>query len=431
MLVETPITGTRPADAYRSVRELTEALAAPLLAEDQVVQSMADVSPTKWHRAHVTWFFETFLLTPGVAGYRSPDPAYAYLFNSYYEAAGPRHPRAQRGLLSRPSVADVAAYRRHVDEAMTTWLESSELTAAQQALLTLGLHHEQQHQELLLMDAKHVLGSNPLRPAYRTGGAPAACPLGGGAGPLRFVGDLPHGLLPVGRAEDPGFGFDNESPRHEAHVRPFELADRLVTCGEWLAFMADGGYERPELWLSDGWATVQQEGWRAPLYWEAPEADRWSLYTLDGLRPVQADEPVVHVSFFEADAFARWAGARLPSEHECEVAALAAEAAGTFGGNLLDRGALHPLPAPPAARPGEIRQLCGDVWEWTASPYLAYPGFRPAAGAVGEYNGKFMNGQYVLRGGAAITPAGHVRPTYRNFFPPHARWMFGGLRLAR
>ena len=439
--IETTV-GTHLAAAYRSVRALTEVLAAPLLAEDQVIQSMPDVSPTKWHRAHVTWFFETFLLQPAVAGYRPVDAAYAYLFNSYYEAAGPRHPRAERGLLSRPSVAEIGTYRARVDEAMIDWLESDALTPAQRELVTLGLHHEQQHQELLLMDIKHVFATNPIRPPYRTDGAPPEPERAGTtAASLRFLDDMPFGMVEVGRepaAAGFGFAFDNESPRHEQYVRPFGMADRLVTNGEWLAFMADGGYRRPELWLSDGWACVNQHGWHAPLYWQpAPDAstpDAWELYTLDGMGPVRHDEPVVHVSFFEADAYARWAGARLPTEFEWEVAAIAAERRDVpFAGNLLAGGRLHPAPAPAPRHPAatELRQLCGDVWEWTASPYLPYPGFHVAEGAVGEYNGKFMNGQYVLRGGCAVTPPGHIRPTYRNFFPPHARWAFAGLRLAR
>ncbi len=387
----------RVAERYAAVRDATEALAAPLSAEDQTVQSMPDVSPTKWHRAHTSWFFETFVLTPHLPGYRPFDAAYLYLFNSYYEAVGPRHPRPERGLLSRPGIVEIARYRAHVDRAMeelfATLDEAGWRVAA--PLIELGLHHEQQHQELLLMDIKHVLSLNPLQPAYRAAPPPSAP-----APPLAWH-EMAGGLRQIGH-DGAGFAFDNETPRHRVWLEPFRLASRLVTGGEYAAFIADGGYRRPELWLADGWAMVQQQGWTAPLYWRR-EDGFWSVFTLAGRRPLDAAEPVLHVSFYEADAFARWSGKRLPTEAEWEVA---------------------------AAEGGGLAQLSGVAWQWTASPYVAYPGFRPAAGAIGEYNGKFMANQMVLRGGAVVTPAGHLRLTYRNFFPPASRWAFGGIRLA-
>jgi ergothioneine biosynthesis protein EgtB len=387
---------SRAAERYATVRDGTELLAAPLSAEDQTVQSMPDVSPTKWHRAHTSWFFETFLLAPWLPGYRLFDPAYGVLFNSYYEAVGPRHPRPERGLLSRPGIAEIAAYRAHVDAAMgrliATLPASSWPTLA--PLLELGLNHEEQHQELLLMDIKHVLSRNPLRPAYAAA-APTAVRL---AAPLGWV-DVAGGLRQIGH-DGAGFAFDNEGPRHKVWLEPFRLATRPASNGEYLAFIAAGGYRRPEFWLSEGWALVQQEGWTAPLYWHG-EAGARTVFTLAGERPLDPADPVCHVSFYEADAFARWSGRRLPTEAEWEVAS-------------VEGGA-------PSA---------GDVWEWTASPYVAYPGFRPPEGAIGEYNGKFMSNQMVLRGGAAITPVGHLRATYRNFFPPAARWCCGGIRLA-
>lgn len=430
-------------ERFRNSRDLTEALAAPLGAEDQVVQSMPDVSPTKWHRAHTTWFYETFLLGAHQPHHRVVHPGYDYLFNSYYEQVGPRHPRAERGLLSRPTVAEVGQYRKAVDAAVIDLLESGRSAEAVAGVVELGVHHEQQHQELLLMDIKHVLSCNPLAPAYRSDDAAslssAACSAASSpapVGPVSWVEvTVPNDVAEVGRDAGDGFCFDNEGPRHRHIVTPFRIADRLVTCGEWLAFMADGGYTRPELWLSDGWATVQQQRWRAPLYWRSPHSsagdrdDRsdWTVFTLGGERPVADDEPVCHVSFLEADAYARWAGARLPSEAEWEVTAVLHAAADAP--NDLGTDALHPRPA--AAGPaGGVRQLHGDVWEWTASPYRPYPGFVPAAGAIGEYNGKFMCNQMVLRGAACVTPAGHSRVTYRNFFPPAARWAFSGLRLA-
>jgi ergothioneine biosynthesis protein EgtB len=415
----------RLASRYPAVRGLTEELAAPLSPEDQTVQSMADVSPTKWHRGHTSWFFETFLLQSELAGYTLHHPAFTYIFNSYYETVGARHPRAERGVISRPGVAEVAAYRHHVDAAMARLLEF-EQPPATLALVELGLNHEQQHQELLLMDIKHVLSRNPLQPSYR----PDAAPPPSLAGKTRWT-EHRGGTFEVGH-DGEGFGFDNEFPRHPVHLTPFALADQPVTCGEWLAFMEDDGYGRPELWLADGWALVQQEGWEAPLYWSRPgpverggsrgHASGWRIFTLGGDRAVDPAEPVCHVSYHEADAFAHWTGDRLPTESEWEVAATDQPP----GTTLLDLSSLHPA-LPRDGGP----QFFGDVWEWTSSAYCPYPGFRAAPGAVGEYNGKFMVNQYVLRGGSCATPADHIRATYRNFFPASARWAFSGVRLAR
>lgn len=435
----TEVRPTPSVEGYREVRAATEALARPLSAEDQTVQSMPDVSPTKWHRGHVTWFFEQFVLLAHQGGYRPMDERYLYLFNSYYEGAGPRHARTERGLLSRPGVGEIAAYRQTVDEAMERLLGAGP-TPEVSALVELGLHHEQQHQELLLMDIKHVLGVNPLAPAYRPDPRAdrARSALGRSGEPTGrpSLGWIRHpgGLVEVGTApsEGPGgvldfsagFAFDNETPRHRVWLEPFALADRLVTAGEWLEFIADGGYLRPGLWLAEGWAINQAEARRAPLYWhESP--DGWEVFTLVGRRPLDPDVPVVHISYHEADAFARWAGARLPTEAEWEAVAA------TNPGPEPEPVALHPRPARPPAAPGEVRQLYGEVWQWTSSAYLPYPRFEPPTGTVGEYNGKFMVGQHVLRGSASITPPGHARLTYRNFFPPAARWPFTGLRLAR
>ncbi len=406
---------------YRAVRARTETLAAPLSAEDQTVQSMSDVSPTKWHRAHTSWFFENFLLAPFAPDYRLFHPAYGYLFNSYYEGAGARHPRPERGLLSRPGIAEIARYRAHVDSAMDELMATADPAPWREieTLLELGLNHEEQHQELILMDIKHVLSLSPLDVVYKSASEISARV----APALSFV-PIAGGLREIGHGSD-GFAFDNEIPRHKVWLGDLRLASRLVTCGEYLAFIADGGYRRPEWWLSEGWASVQREAWEAPLYWRREGLD-WTLFTLSGRREVQPSEPVCHVSYYEADAFARWSGKRLPTEAEWEIAALDAKIAAT--GNLLESGALHPRAAP--GNGVGLQQMIGDVWEWTASPYTAYPGYRPPAGVIGEYNGKFMANQMVLRGGAAITPAGHVRPTYRNFFPPGSRWAFGGIRLA-
>jgi ergothioneine biosynthesis protein EgtB len=410
---------------YRQVRAALEAAAAPLAPEDLVVQSMPDASPAKWHLAHTSWFFETFVLADPAFGDSRPfHPKYGYLFNSYYDTVGDRHPRPKRGLLTRPSADEVFRYRAHVDAVLAERLPrlSAPDFARLRPVIEVGLNHEQQHLELLFTDIKHAFAQNPLRPAYRERG-----PLGEPKGhsrrttPVTFVPFEP-GVYHIGRAGD-GFAFDNEGPPHRVFLEPFAVASRLVTCGEYLEFMADGGYARPELWLSDGWAARRQHGWEAPLYWEK-DGDGWQVFTLTGIRPVNETEPVCHVSFYEADAFARWAGARLPTEAEWEVAAGDRPVAG----NLLEEDRLHPSPA---RDEGPLVQLFGDVWEWTQSPYGPYPGYRPLAGALGEYNGKFMCNQMVLRGGSCVTPRSHIRPTYRNFFPPAARWQFTGVRLAR
>ena len=407
---------------YQEIRDTTAALAAPLCAEDTCIQSMPDVSPTKWHLAHVTWFFETFVLRPYSPGYRSFDERFDRLFNSYYETVGRMHPRAERGLLSRPTLAEVLEYRAYVDAAVGA-LSLGESGGELRARIELGLQHEQQHQELLLMDVKHVLGMNPLRPAYRSD-----LPLAeAGSAALGWC-DFEGGLLEFGAAAGEGFVFDNETPRHRVYIAPFALASRPVTNGEWLEFVADGGYRRAELWLADGWALVQSGELRAPLYWQ-PAAGPGGLpdaeYTLGGLRSIDRAAPVVHVSYYEAEAFACWAGARLPTEFEWEHAAAGREREGNF----VEDGLLQPAAAP--ARLGRPAQLFGDVWEWTRSAYLPYPGFRPLPGSLGEYNGKFMCRQQVLRGGACVTPRAHVRASYRNFFHPQQRWAFAGLRLAR
>jgi ergothioneine biosynthesis protein EgtB len=413
-----PAKAADPARAYCDVRALTERLAAPLSAEDCLVQSMPDASPVKWHLAHTTWFFETFVLAPHLNGYRPFHPAFGYLFNSYYNAVGDRHPRPRRGLLTRPALDEVYRYRAAVDERVAELLA---VAAGDKLadLVTLGLNHEQQHQELILTDVKHALSCNPLRPAFRGDGPPPV------TAPdvlrLRWLG-FDGGEAEIGHPGG-GFHFDNEGPRHRVLLRPFRLASRLVTNHEYLAFIADGGYRRPELWLSDGWGACQERGWEAPLYW-ASEGGAWHHFTLDGMTPVRPADPVCHVSFYEADAFARWAGSRLPTEHEWESVA----ATVPVNGNLLETDRLRPAPAGGGDGPA---QLFGDVWEWTASPYVAYPGYRTPAGALGEYNGKFMCNQLVLRGGSCATPRGHVRASYRNFFPPDARWQFTGLRLAR
>jgi ergothioneine biosynthesis protein EgtB len=400
---------------YLAVRRTTERLCEPLATEDYVVQAMPDASPAKWHLAHVSWFFETFLLRPHLPGYRPIEERYAVLFNSYYNGAGPQFARPARGHLSRPTVAEVYAYRAHVDKAMRALLERpDEHVAALAAVVELGCHHEQQHQELLVTDLKYNLSVNPLRPAYGAPRAEAAA-----ARPLAPV-DVAGGVVEIGHG-GAAFGFDNERPRHRVLLAPYQLGSRPVTNGEYREFVEDGGYEQPELWLSDGWRTVQERGWRAPLYWERSDG-AWSSYTLAGSGPLAAEAPVTHVSYYEADAYARWRGARLPTEFEWEHAATAERAPGT----LLDDD-----PREPAAASGPgLAQMTGDVWEWTASAYLPYPGFRPLEGALGEYNGKFMVNQMVLRGGSCATPRSHIRPTYRNFFPPDARWQFSGIRLA-
>jgi ergothioneine biosynthesis protein EgtB len=408
-------------ERFEAVRRDTESLTANLTAEDQSIQSMPDVSPTKWHLGHTSWFFETFLLARFNPHYRGFDPAFAYLFNSYYEAAGPRHPRPERGLLSRPTLDIVMAYRDHVTAAMMRLLDrASEAEWAVLApLLELGMHHEQQHQELILMDIKHVFSMNPLLPAYQ---APQL-QVQAAARPVAWV-QFPGGLREIGHCGT-GFAFDNEGPRHKIWLEPFRLATRAVTCGEYLGFIDEGGYQRPEFWLSDGWATVRERGWEAPLYW-LRDGEEWSVFTLSGRRSLNPAEPVCHISFYEADAFARWARKRLPTEAEWEIAAQDLP----ISGNFADRGYLHPCAEESPDATHQLRQMYGDVWEWTSSPYVPYARFRPVEGAIGEYNGKFMCNQIVLRGGAAVTAPGHVRATYRNFFPPSARWAFAGLRLA-
>jgi ergothioneine biosynthesis protein EgtB len=401
---------------YLAVRDLTLALAAPLSAEDCAIQSMPDASPVKWHLGHTTWFFETFVLRPHLSGYREFDVAYRVLFNSYYNAVGEKHPRPERGMLSRPSLDEVLAYRRHVDDAMLALRPGDECAA----LVELGLHHEQQHQELILTDLKHLFSRNPLKPAYQKQWP--LTPIR--AREPRWIG-FAGGLCEIGHA-GAQFCFDNETPRHRVWLDPFEMASHPVTHGDFIRFIDDGGYRRPELWLAAGWDTVVGRGWQAPQYWEHRGAE-WRTFTLHGEAAVDPNTPICHVSFYEAEAFARWADARLPTEAEWEVAA----ANMPRTGNFLESGALHPLALREDPRPGELAQAFGDVWEWTRSDYGPYPGFKPAAGAVGEYNGKFMCGQYVLRGGSCATPESHVRATYRNFFPPEARWQFSGLRLAR
>jgi len=419
MLQLAPAESDALAIRYAAVRAASEALAAPLSPEDATAQSMPDASPTKWHLAHTSWFFETFLLE-GRPGYRPVDPAYRVLFNSYYQSVGEQYLRPERGLITRPGLEAVYAYRSHVDAAIRALLEADALGTEQRALVELGLHHEQQHQELMLTDVKHLLAKNPTHPVYQ-----ARAPEPSKPAPALEWHACAAGLREIGH-EGAGFAFDNEGPRHRVFVHGFALASRLVTNGEFLAFLEDEGYARPELWLSDGFATLQQRGWRAPLYWQQRDG-AWHHFTLAGLRPLDPNEPVTHVSAYEADAYARWAGARLPTEAEWEVVASDARAEGNF----VESGRLHPAPLGVAAGPTAPAQLFGDAWEWTGSAYAPYPGYRPPAGAVGEYNGKFMANQLVLRGGSCATPRSHIRASYRNFFYPDARWQFSGIRLAR
>jgi len=413
---------------YRAVRAQTEALADPLSEADCQVQSMPDASPTKWHLAHVTWFFETFVLERFESAFRPFHPAFRVLFNSYYNGVGEQHPRPQRGLVTRPGLAEVRAYRRAVDERIAALL-SQPLADGVPALVELGLQHEQQHQELILTDLLHLLSMNPLQPVYRP-----RWPLAAVAPVALKWQPFEAGLVETGHRGD-GFAFDNETPRHRSWLAPYALANRLVTNGEWAGFVADGGYREPRWWLSAGWDWVRTQPARAPLYWQG-DSDGWQLFTLHGRMPLDPLTPVTHVSWFEADAYARWASAqhpdlpplRLPTETEWEHAAEAGGASSLAAGNFLEGGALHPLPVP-EARDG-VLQLLGDVWEWTGSNYQAYPGFRAWEGAVGEYNAKFMANQYVLRGGSCVTPRSHIRTSYRNFFPSDTRWQFNGVRLA-
>ncbi len=408
-------------EAYREVRARTEALCDPLEPDDFNIQTMPDVSPVKWHIAHVTWFFETFILRSYLADYEAFHPRFAHLFNSYYETVGTFHPRPERGFLNRPTVKEIFAYRAHVNEAMERLLGQVEHPDREtiEFLAQVGLNHEQQHQELMLTDLKHVFANNPLRPVYRDVELPSAV-----ATPMDWR-DLEGGLVEIGHsgALEDGYFYDNETPVHKVWLEPYRLASRPVTNGEFIAFMEDGGYGRSDLWLSEAWATVRDQGWQAPFYWEKLEDGAWGQMTLCGLRAVDRNAPVVHVSFFEADAFARWAGKRLPNEAEWEVAACDQPIEGTFQGD----GLFHPVG--PESK-GLLNGLYGDVWEWTSSPYAPYPGFKPLGGSLGEYNGKFMCSQFVLRGGSCATPKDHIRPTYRNFFYPKDRWQFSGFRLA-
>ncbi|WP_344692999.1 ergothioneine biosynthesis protein EgtB [Sphingomonas cynarae] len=404
------------ADRYRAVRALSIALVEPLSDADATVQSMPDASPAKWHLAHTTWFFETFVLRDHLPDYALHDPRWPFLFNSYYEAEGRRHARDRRGMITRPTLDEVRAYRAHVDAALTAALPS--LPVAAQELVALGCHHEEQHQELLITDVLHLLSENPLEPALWPAArkVPVAMP-----NPIRWV-EGSNGIVQIGH-DGTGFAFDCEGPRHPALLTPHALADRTVTNGEWASFIADGGYREARWWLADGWNWVKTNAIAAPLYWEETDAG-WTRFGLDGRRPVDPAAPVTHVSFYEADAYATWAGARLPTEMEWEAAAAMHDAT---GGNQMDTaGPVEPRPAT-----DDAGGLFGDVWEWTGSAYRPYPGFQTAEGAVGEYNGKFMSGQFVLRGGSCATPRGHARASYRNFFYPHQRWQFTGVRLAK
>jgi len=420
-----PIAASSPratalAERFLAVRNTTRALAAPLSPEDCAIQSMPDASPVKWHLAHTTWFFETFVLARHDPDRKPFHPAFKVLFNSYYNSVGDKHPRPQRGLLSRPALGEVLAYRERVESEVLELLARGVLAPDLLALVELGIHHEQQHQELILTDLKHLLSCNPLRPAYQK-----TWPLTPVSARAMHWIRFAEGPRQVGH-DGEGFAFDNESPRHTVWIPDFEIASHPVTHGDYRRFIEDGGYRRPELWLSAGWDQVVTRGWTAPQYWENVDG-AWHTFTLHGMAPIEPNTPVCHVSFFEADAYARWAGARLPTESEWEVAAAGAPREGNF----LEGNALHPLALREAPEGNAIAQAFGDVWEWTRSDYAPYPGFRPAPGAVGEYNGKFMANQYVLRGGSCVTPASHIRPTYRNFFPAEARWQFSGLRLAR
>ncbi|MGC2404767.1 MAG: ergothioneine biosynthesis protein EgtB [Acidobacteriaceae bacterium] len=406
---------------FSKVRRQSEELCLPLSPEDMMVQSCSEASPAKWHLAHTTWFFETFLLREFLAGYKPFDPDFLWLFNSYYNSVSDQPEKKLRASFSRPPVETIFRYRQHVQDGIQSLLASSPSEEVVRRII-LGMHHEQQHQELLAYDIKHALWTNPLRPPYLDESVTLTAPPLSKPEWIAYEG----GLCKIGHAGS-GFSFDNELPRHPEHVRPFALASRLISCGEYLEFIKDGGYARPELWLSAGWDTVREEGWKAPLYWREQDVE-WRVYTLYGELPLNEmlETPVCHVSYFEADAFANWSGLRLPTEAEWEVAAQKVPATGNF----LEDGTLHPLPlgAGPSKGPA---QMFGDVWEWTASPYIGYPGFRAVPGALGEYNGKFMSGQMVLRGGSVVTPASHIRATYRNFFSPATRWQFAGIRLAK
>lgn len=423
-MTSVPAADTSPAASllpkYEAVRQFTQKLCEPLETEDYVIQSMPDASPIRWHLAHTTWFFETFVLKPFATHFHPSNPAFEYLFNSYYNGIGEQFPRAKRGLLTRPTVAEVFEYRRAVDRKIETLLVEASNDQADEisTLVELGLHHEQQHQELMLTDLKHMLAQNPLFPAYHSGVETFA---NDSANDLTWH-TTDGGICQIGHSNDQ-FAYDNETPRHDVLLHDFQLADRLTTNGEYLEFIEAGGYQRPEFWLSLGWNTIQNDQWVSPLYWLKRDGT-WFEFTLAGLQPLELTAPVTHVSYFEADAYARWRGNRLPLETEWEVASESLP----LGGNFVESGYLHPTPA----QSGEgLKQMFGDAWEWTASPYTAYPGYKPVEGAIGEYNGKFMCNQQVLRGGSCATSASHIRRTYRNFFPADARWQFTGIRLAR
>ena len=422
----TPAKSTRRkvdlASEFLAVRRMTEEICSGISPEDAMLQSMAEASPVKWHLAHTAWFFETFLLTSHLRGYNSPNNSFRDLFNSYYNAVGAQPQRDRRGLFSRPSFAEVIDYRAHVDRTVLKLLDPPSPQVAE--IVTLGINHEQQHQELIVTDFKHALWSSPLRPAWKRTLKQTTKSAAPKALKLKWV-EVPEGETWIGHAGN-GFAFDNESPRHRALLPKHSIASRLVTNGEYLEFIADGGYSKPELWLSDGWKAVCESGWIAPLYWEDRNGEWWH-YTANGQRPLEddLDSPVTHISYYEADAYARWKGARLPTEFEWEESARTIGGPGSLKrGNFLDSGRLHPAPA-------QDDEFFGDCWQWTSSAYLPYPGFKPAAGALGEYNGKFMCNQMVLRGASCATPRSHARATYRNFFPPATRWQFSGIRLAR
>ncbi|MDA1036003.1 MAG: ergothioneine biosynthesis protein EgtB [Chloroflexi bacterium] len=408
-------------EAYSATRQTTEDFSSRLAIEDHMLQAMDDVSPNKWHLAHVTWFFETFLLKPHLPGYQPINDSYEYLFNSYYNGIGPQYSRPARGQLSRPTVAEVYEYRRHVDAGMISLLEQADPRQVEELapLVVLGINHEQQHQELMVTDLKYNLSINPLKPAYHNRAIPRAA----STPPLRWT-EHHGGITQVGW-DGSGFAFDHESPRHDALLHPHQIASRLVTNGEFLEFMHDGGYERHDLWLAQGWATVQDRGWNAPLYWELIDG-QWWYFTMSGIQKVDEHGPVVHVSYLEADAFATWSGKRLPTEYEWEHHA----AQKPIEGNFADSGLYHPVPIGSTSSTSIPAQMYGDVWEWTSSAFLGYPGYKPLPGAIGEYNGKFMMSQMVLRGGSCATPQNHMRTAYRNFFYPPDRWQFKGLRLA-
>ena len=405
---------------FNTTRKFSTYLTSPLVTEDYVIQSMPDVSPSKWHLAHVSWFFEAFVLSKAIKDYQSLHPQYNYLFNSYYVQVGERWTRSIRGLLSRPTVEDVFRYRKYVDEQVNKFLEScsEELFNEYAPVIEIGINHEQQHQELILTDIKHVLSINPLHPVYREREIQSSDK----ALPINWI-SFNEGMYEIG-SDGKEFCYDNETPRHKEFLQSFYLADRLVTNKEYLGFIEDGGYKKATLWLSDGFATVEKENWNAPLYWTKKDNEWWN-FTLQGFRKVNPDEPVTHVSFYEADAFARWAGTRLPTEAEWEAASTGLK----VKGNFVDDDKFHTVVL--SENENGLKQMYGDVWEWTGSAYLGYPGYKPLPGALGEYNGKFMSGQMVLRGGSCATSLSHIRNTYRNFFPPFSRWQFMGIRLAK